>query len=135
MSALFQQREQADLQRLRQVLSISSCRGCLTAYLLKHFGETMSDPCGHCDRCRGLPAVTIKRRKPRVITAAELEAVRNLVAEKHAALASPRQLARFLCGMTSPASQRARLTRHDAFGLLSDIPFADAWVIAEAAVG
>jgi len=135
MSGVFQQREQADLQRLRQVLSISSCRGCLTAYLLKHFGEVMTGPCGHCDRCRGMSSSTIKRRKSRAPTPSELESVRDLVAERHAALASPRQLARFLCGMTSPASQRARLTRHDAFGMLSDIPFAEAWIIAEAAIG
>jgi ATP-dependent DNA helicase RecQ len=44
----------------------------------------------------------------------------------------PRQLARFLCGMTSPASIRARLTRHEAFGILSDIPFSEVLAIAEA---
>ena len=56
-----------------------------------------------------------------------------LVQEDHAALGTPRQLARFLCGMSSPASTRARLNRHQAFGLLSDLPFADVLVIAEAA--
>ena len=34
--------------------------------------------------------------------------------------------------MTSPASIRARLTRHDAFGLLADLPFAEVLAIAEA---
>ena len=34
--------------------------------------------------------------------------------------------------MTSPASTRARLTRHDAFGLLGDLPFADVLATAEA---
>jgi ATP-dependent DNA helicase RecQ len=135
MAGLFQQRETADLERLGQVLAISSCRGCLTAYLLKHFGEILTEPCGHCDRCRGIAATIIRRRKVRHATAAELGSIASLVAENHAALASPRQLARFLCGMTSPATLRARLTRHDTFGLLSDIPFADILVIAEAASG
>ena len=127
----FAQRELADLARLSQVLGISAQRGCLTAYLTKHFGEKLEAPCGHCDRCRGLPAKTIKRPKFRRATDEELQIVNELVAEKHAALATPRQLARFLCGMASPAATRARLTRHAAFALLSELPFAEVLVISE----
>ncbi len=129
----FQQREQADLARLSQVLGISSQRGCLTAYLTKHFGEKLPQPCGHCDRCRGVPAKTIKRPKFRRATDDELSIVKDLVDQKYAALATPRQLARFLCGMASPAATRARLTRHHAFALLSNLPFAEVLIIAEAA--
>ncbi|MEX1048616.1 MAG: ATP-dependent DNA helicase RecQ [Akkermansiaceae bacterium] len=133
LAALFQQREQADLDRLRQVLGISAQRGCLTAYLTKHFGEKLDQPCGHCDRCRGVPAKAIKRPKYRRATDEELGILKNLVAEKHASLATPRQLARFLCGMASPAATRARLTRHNAFALFSDIPFAEVHILAAAA--
>ena len=129
----FQSREQADLARLRQVLGLSAFRGCLTGYLTKHFGETLKEPCGHCDRCRGVPAKTIKRPKLRRVTDEEIAAVRNLVDEKHAALNTPRQLAKFLCGMASPAATRARLTRNNAFALLADLPFAEVLAIAEAA--
>ena len=129
----FQSRELADLARLGQVLGLSAYRGCLTGYLTKHFGETLPEACGHCDRCRGVPAKVIKRRKFRRATDEEIRAVKNLVDEKHAALATPRQLARFLCGMASPAATRARLTRHEAFALLADLPFAEVLVIAEVA--
>jgi ATP-dependent DNA helicase RecQ len=129
----FQSREQSDLARLRQVLGLSAYRGCLTGYLTKHFGETLKEPCGHCDRCRGISAKTIKRPKHRRVTDGEIAAVRKLVDEKHAALNTPRQLARFLCGMASPAATRARLTRNSAFGMLAEIPFAEVLVIAEAA--
>ena len=129
----FQAREQADLARLRQVLNLSAHRGCLTGYLTKHFGETLPQPCGHCDRCRGLPAKTIKRPKIRKVTDQEIADVRKLMDEKHAALNTPRQLAKFLCGMASPAATRARLTRNHAFALLADLPFAEVLVIAQAA--
>ena len=129
----FQSREQADLARLRQVLGLSAHRGCLTGYLTKHFGETLKEPCGHCDRCRGVPAKTIKRPKFRRVTDEEIAAIRKLVDEKHAALNTPRQLARFLCGMASPATTRARLTRNNTFALLADLPFAEVLVIAEVA--
>lgn len=132
--AKFQAREQADLARLHQVLGLSAHRGCLTGYLTRHFGETLHQPCGHCDRCRGVAATIIKRRAPRRATDEELEVVRSVVAQQHAPLAGPRQLARFLCGMASPAATRARLSRHPAFGLLADLPFAEVRVIAAAAL-
>jgi len=129
----FRTREAADLGRLRQVLGLSAHRGCLTGYLTKHFGEALEAPCGHCDRCRGRAATVIKRPKIRRIQDEEIAAVRTLMDEKHAALGTPRQLARFLCGMASPAATRARLTRNAAFGMLADLPFAEVMIIAEAA--
>jgi ATP-dependent DNA helicase RecQ len=129
---LFQQRERADLARLSQVLGLASHRGCLTGHLTKHFGETLPSPCGHCDRCRGIPAVTIKRAPARDASVEEWRIVQELCREKHAELATPRQLARFLCGMSSPASTRARLMRHEAFGIFSDLPFANVLAMSEA---
>jgi len=132
LAAVFARREQADLARLRQVLGLVGHRGCLTAYLTAHFGETLAVPCGHCDRCRGVPPQTVTRPPARRASDDEWRTLRDLVLENHAALATPRQLARFVCGMSSPASTRARLTRHNAFGLLADLPFADVLVMAEA---
>ena len=40
-----------------------------------------------------------------------------------AALATPRQLTRFLCGLTSPASTRGHLRKHARFGMLDTVPF------------
>ena len=42
--------------------------------------------------------------------------IRELIAEGHDALKSPRQITRFLCGITSPATTRARLRQHEMFG-------------------
>jgi ATP-dependent DNA helicase RecQ len=131
-ASIFQRREQADLSRLGQVLGIASHRGCLTGYLTRHFGEVLPSPCGHCDRCRGVPAATIKRPQARKPTDDEWRIVAKLSREKHGELGTPRQFARFLCGMSSPASTRARLTRHAAFGMYSDLPFADVLSMAEA---
>ncbi|MGD9420375.1 MAG: RecQ family ATP-dependent DNA helicase [Verrucomicrobiota bacterium JB025] len=131
---LFERREEADLQRLGGVLGISSCRGCLTNYLTRHFGEKLDGPCGHCDRCRGVKGKVVRRPAARAVSDDELRVVRELAEARHAALGSARQLARFLCGMTSPASTRARLTRHDAFGLLGDVPFEEVLAVAEVVV-
>ena len=127
----FREREASDLARLDQVMALASGKGCMTKALLKHFGEKLEEPCGHCDRCRGIPPVRPKRRKPRRVSETELAKIRELADENHAALGNPRQVARFLCGMSSPASMRARLYRHDAYGMLSDLPFAEVMVVAE----
>jgi len=46
------------------------------------------------------------------------------------ALGEPRQLARFLCGITSPAATRARLSRHALFGSLAERRFGDVMAFA-----
>ena len=130
MAARFQEREAKDLARLDQVLALATGKSCLTKVLLAHFGEKMGTGCGHCDRCRGILPVKLKRAKPRKITDRELEEIRILVSGNHPALGTPRQLARFLCGMSSPASMRARLYRHDAYGLLSGLPFGEVEILA-----
>jgi ATP-dependent DNA helicase RecQ len=69
------------------------------------------------------------------ITAEQTAAIESLIAEGRASLSTPRQLARFLGGLTSPATTRERLGRHAAFGLLARVPFANLLAQAESLVG
>lgn len=131
MAEKLQERETRELARLDQVLALAQGKRCLTQTLLAHFGEKMDEPCGHCDRCRGIAPVKLKRTKPRKISTSEHAQILSLLEDKHAALGTPRQLARFLCGMSSPASMRARLYRNDSYGILSDLPFAEVEIFAE----
>jgi ATP-dependent DNA helicase RecQ len=127
MQALFARREAADLARLEQVLTLMQDHRCLSKHLLGYFGEKLRQPCGTCTSCQE------KLRRPRripatktpTITDAELVQIQALIDEKLPALRSPRQLTRFLCGIRSPATQRDRLLKHDTFGLLENVPFAE----------
>lgn len=83
----------------------------------------MEKPCGHCGACEGAAPQPLPAAPVPDITASDLAAIQSLRAEGHAALRSKRALARFLCGLTSPATTRDRLTRDDAFGMLESIPF------------
>ena len=127
----FRKRESADLARLRQVVELAEQPDCLTGFVTEHFGETLTAPCGHCDRCRGIPPEPVPRTRAPGPDEDELRAIRALRDEGHAALKTPRQLARFLCGIGSPAVTRARLSRHDAFGLLERLPFSDVLELSE----
>jgi len=44
-------REQQEIARLGQVLSLADASGCQVVALCRHFGETRIEPCGHCSRC------------------------------------------------------------------------------------
>ena len=126
----FKKREEADLRRLRGVVELAETGECLTRFVTRHFGEEIAE-CGHCDRCRGVAARELPRSLVPEVTQEQMEAIRAVKDERHAALRSPRQLARFLCGIGSPAAQRAKLSRHECFGLLGQVPFAEVLVIAE----
>ena len=122
----FGQREQADIQRLQQVLGLAEHRTCRVIALLKYFGETLdSETCGHCDRCLGRPVLALPVLEQMALSATQCEQITKLAHENHPALAHPRQMARFLCGLNSPATTRDRLTKHEAFGSLEQIPFHD----------
>ncbi len=121
----FSRRETQDIKRLEQVLNFARHDSCLARYLLSYFGEDLDRNCGHCTSCLENHPRTLPRTSPATLGAAEAEVVRQLQAEAHAALAHPRQMTRFLCGLTSPAATRARLNRHPFFGCLSEAPFQD----------
>ncbi len=127
MLALFALREKNDAGRLATVMAYAQDTSCLTRHLLRYFGETLSADCGHCGSC----LAHTKTKGPRPIATSALPSltvehvaqIQSLIDEGEAALRVPRQIARFLCGITSPATTRDRLTRHDLFGLLSEHPF------------
>ncbi len=120
---LFTKREVTDLARLDGIVDFVESSGCLTVGLLAYFGEKRAAPCGHCGNCSGKPPAPMPRSPEKDISLEALKRIQNLRGEGHAALRGRRPLARFLCGMTSPATTRDRLTRHDAFGLLEEVPF------------
>ena len=127
MEEQFRVREQRDIQRLQKVCDWAEGKGCYQQALVSYFGERLPEPCGQCSHCKGehWPMTARHRRVP---DAAVIQAVRQ---EGHGALATPRQLARFLCGISSPRASRARLGRHSAFASLIDAPFADVLAACE----
>jgi ATP-dependent DNA helicase RecQ len=127
----FAVRERAEIARVRMPLALAVVAACRTNELIQYFGEARSEPCGHCSFCiegvaRPLPGAAAIPSLEASVSEAELEA---LIAEHPAALETPRQQARFLCGIMSPATSRSRLGRHPVFGSLVEQRFADvlAW--------
>jgi ATP-dependent DNA helicase RecQ len=129
--ARFAERESSEIERVRMPLALAVLDGCRTNALVGYFGEERGEPCGHCSFCLEglappLPDPAPVQPLPAGIAAAELA---RAIDENPRALGSARQQARFLCGITSPATSRARLGRHPLFGRLVAHRFSDvlAW--------
>ncbi len=118
----FQRREQNDVSRVSRVVEFAQHDGCLTRCLLEYFGEKHGE-CGHCSRCEGVPAQPLPAAPHRPLGALHTNQLHTLLEEGHEALSTPRQLARFLCGISSPATTRARLRGHSHFGAFESVPF------------
>ena len=127
----FQCREQQEVRRVAQVLDLVQQQGCQTNALVGYFGEMRAQPCGHCTFCLTGSAQKLPSSRPLAPLPASLhvDEFRALRARNSSSLGDPRQAARFLCGLSSPALTKAKLSRHELFGIFEERRFADvlAW--------
>lgn len=119
----FQKRERNDIERIERVLDLVQQEDCLTQHLLHYFGEER-EACGHCCRCNGVKPTLLRTSSPPQFSGQDESRVRGLIGEGHESIRTPRQLTRFLCGITSPATTRARLRKETRlFGAFDAMPF------------
>jgi ATP-dependent DNA helicase RecQ len=117
----FATRERNDVGRVSEVVQLAEHSGCLVRYLLHYFGEDLGQNCGHCSSCSGVSGIRIIREtKPPKLDQAKIAALQGQYPE---ALMSPRQIARFLCGLSSPLLIQGKLSKHSDFGSLAEVPF------------
>ena len=120
------ERETQEVTRVEQVVSLVTTPHCYANAISRHFGEIRSTPCGVCSFCLGANQqrmATISTKNSSSDFDLDWEACAVLRRENKKALMDARQMARFLCGLTSPAATHGKLTKHPMFGILSSIPF------------
>jgi ATP-dependent DNA helicase RecQ len=127
----FTRRERAETGRIENVLALVTHEGCQVCALVGYFGESRTERCGHCSHCLTGRAQELPEAdpKPLIETIVDAEALVALRSDHPDDLGTPRQQARFLAGITSPATTRAKLTKNRLFGSLAERRFADvlAW--------
>jgi ATP-dependent DNA helicase RecQ len=127
----FARRERGETDRIQSVLALVAHDGCQVSALVGYFGETRPDTCGHCSHCLTGRAQQLPEPEPKppIETSLDVDALAALNDSHPVALGTARQQARFLAGITSPATTRVRLTRDPLFGSLAERRFADvlAW--------
>jgi ATP-dependent DNA helicase RecQ len=123
---LFAEREARDITRIQSILAYANNPKCLSQQLIEYFGEA-ANACGICSHCRAQArGEAVAQGEALVvpeITAQQCKLIAEVQAENHNALQQTRQLARFLCGLPSPATARSSLRQHKAFGALEHLGF------------
>ncbi len=124
LDKLFAEREARDIKRIHSIVAFANNPACLSQQLMHYFGEESAQPCGICNHCRHPSSIAVSLPAAVPLSAAQQHTIASLKLEHHAALRQPRQLARFLCGLPSPATSRSTLKSHPAFGALGAVAFA-----------
>ena len=105
-------------ERLDTVLGMLTGDDCLNRALSAYFGFPGEQPCGHCFVCRG-ERIACSEPGGAAIPDGLREELADLADRNLPALSRPAQWVRFLLGMSSPASLRARLWAHPLYGACS----------------
>ena len=104
------------------MFGIAKAESCQAQMLSAHFGESLSEPCGHCSACTGEGPWQIPDVSTCSVGSSAMKVINELAREYPDRFATARDRARFLCGLSSPSFVRARLTRHAKFRHLRSRP-------------
>ena len=118
-------REGAEVTRLDGIFNLAKAEACQAGLLSAHFGETLPEPCGQCSSCLDEGPFEIPEIKSRSIGTSASVVIQGLAREFPDLFTTSRDRARFLCGLSSPAMIKAKLTRHGSYGVCNEVPFAD----------
>jgi ATP-dependent DNA helicase RecQ len=119
-----QQRENREIARLQQVVEWIVLDACQTSALSERFDQPLDTPCGHCSWCKNGEAVCLSDRNSTDLDASAIENAAALQVEYADVLRSPAELARVLCGLSSPKISKLRLQKTGLYGLAERVPYA-----------
>jgi ATP-dependent DNA helicase RecQ len=117
------EREVSELSRLNELFQLMASDECLSAVLAGHFGQRLDVTCGLCSVCTGHPLHRMPDLNYPDLGDSAVTGLQRLKKQHPELLATARQQARFLCGLSSPKMIRGRLTREPLFGCCAEIPF------------
>jgi len=119
-----EQREQSEIERLDRYFELASANKCMAETLSAHFGQPLEQDCGVCSFCQGKGNPKIPIANDQAVSNDILNRLALLQTSQPNVFHSQRIAARFLCGMVSPSLTKARLTKHELFGICQGVSFA-----------
>lgn len=131
----FVQGLERDLARWRECRAALTGSECLNRGLNMYFGFPEGHECGHCPSCTGETPGDVEASVPAPLSGEQRGLLLELAGARKPALLRPGQMARFLLGLASPASMRARLWGHPLYGAMASHAWDDVWAEARAVLG
>jgi len=132
MSRRFESRAHYEHERIQSVIAYAETRKCRAVFLSKYFGHCNTPACGVCDLCLGEKPLRLAALRTQEIPDNEWATMTAVRSGNHAALGTPAQLARFLCGIPSPMSIKDKLLRRPEFGIWQHHRYSDILGMLEA---
>ncbi|TDR20360.1 RecQ family ATP-dependent DNA helicase [Marinicella litoralis] len=128
---LFINKEQAEIERIHNMLAMFESTSCLSKQLASYFGEELPiDACGHCSVCVTGPASFKIVQQSASLQALDLPSLSSEFIGKMGAAYTANNLTKFLCGIHTPVFSQLKIRALPHFGLLENHPFSEvrAWV-------
>ena len=122
--AAAQDRETRELGRLQQVLDWVQLQQCQSSALAARFENPLDKDCGHCSWCENKIAVSLSGSNSEPPTPQIIDSAKQLRRQHPELFSSTVELARVLCGVSSPAISRAKMQKHELFGYCENVSFA-----------
>lgn len=120
------EREQVEVDRTGLVFEFAKANQCQAGMLSGHFGQPLDVQCGNCSYCVGEGSLEIAEPTISKLDEATIAIVKQRVGQHPGALNTSRAIARYLCGITSPALSKAKLSSDKkTFGSCSHVPFGE----------
>ena len=116
-------REQREIDRLQQLMDWITADACQNSLLCERFDQALDQACGHCNWCDEKKAVVVDTERASTVKKEIISQAISLQQDHAIVLKTTVELSRFLCGLSSPAIGRAKLTSHKLFGSCQEIPF------------
>jgi ATP-dependent DNA helicase RecQ len=128
----FKQKEQAQIQRINDMLALFQSQQCLSQQLAHYFGDKqLKGNCGHCSVCQGNYQPWQQKETLPPITPEELQSITrsldNAIREKFSQPASIDLQCRYLCGITSPWLTKVRARSLGYFGQYEQYGYAQVY--------
>lgn len=116
--------EENQLEKLNSLVNILDSNQCLIKQTLDYFGETDFQTCQKCSNCSEDQKNNFYiSNETEELQVDDWEIIQTIKKWDHKKLKTSKQIARFLCGISSPGSFSGRLYLKDEYGMLSNHGF------------
>ena len=116
---LFTSRESREVRRIHRMIALFEAPSCLAAGISAYFGERLDQRCGVCSTCLSETPTRLPGTDPPLPHGVDVETLVKPLLDAVEPPVSATLVARFLCGIATPALNRIKARGLDGFGSLS----------------
>jgi ATP-dependent DNA helicase RecQ len=124
MYALFKKKENLEIQRIHNMVSLFESDACISKQLAEYFGEHLSkERCGHCSFCKSGKAVLQDTTELKPLSQFEFKTITAEFIRAVGEQFSEINLTKFLCGIYTPVFSKLKIKKLQHFGIFESYPF------------